>query len=209
MQTLFSTLKTLAIWSLIFHFSLSTTLAKSCSHMAAWYHDSERAHSWLSLKLTLKDAPYNTASTARQCRRSTSCLQFNLTAGCRRQITTVQSTWGDKSATKCGGAPVTPAILVMWHQSILFSVLLKKKNLAHERERERKWKGKRCSQHTYAIILLFHMWLLISNTCNSLNSYCVITVEKQVALKFVFVFGSMKLKHSETETTLQTMPKTV
>lgn len=62
---------------------------------------------WLSLKLALRaaKAPYNTALTAWLCQHNTSCLQFNLAAGCRRQITTAQSMLGDKSTEKmCWGS---------------------------------------------------------------------------------------------------------
>lgn len=77
--------------------------------------------SWLSLKLAVRaaKAPYNVALTARQCQRNTSCLQFNLAAGCRRQITSAQSMLGDKSSEKCAGAPVAPVASVMRHQLVL------------------------------------------------------------------------------------------
>lgn len=59
------------------------------------------------------------ALTAWQCQRNTSCLQFNLAAGCRRQITSAQSMLGDKSSEKCAGAPVAPVASVMRHQLVL------------------------------------------------------------------------------------------
>lgn len=62
----------------------------------------------LKLALSTAKALYNAAVTPRLCQRSTSCLRFIPTAGCRRQITTAQSMLGDKSATKCAGAPVVP-----------------------------------------------------------------------------------------------------
>lgn len=78
-------------------------------------------HSWLSLKLAMRaaKAPHNMALTAWQCQRNTSCLQFNLAAGCRRQITSAQSMLGDKSSEKRAGAPVAPVASVMRHQLVL------------------------------------------------------------------------------------------
>lgn len=76
---------------------------------------------WLSLKLAVRaaKAPRNVASTAWQRQRNTSCLQFNLAAGCRRQITSAQSMLGDKSSEKRAGAPVAPFASVMRHQLVL------------------------------------------------------------------------------------------
>lgn len=113
----------------------------------AWRFNKERAHNWLSLKLAVSAAKalYSTALAARLCQHSTSCLPFSPTAGCRRQITTAQSMLGDKSATKCAGAPVVPGAAWCCISQYYYLQWCSPNNLMQEWKGEwrRKWENNR------------------------------------------------------------------